>query len=46
MYYLNMTIADYDNNDVRDNSWLHSRLVLQKRNELKARKEAGGITNA
>jgi len=37
-----MTTADYDNNDIRDNSWIHSRLVLQKKNEAKARKEAGG----
>jgi len=42
LYYLSMTIEDYDNNDIRDNSWIHSRLVLQKKNEAKARKEAGG----
>lgn len=45
LYYLNMTIQDYDNNDVRDNNWIHSRLVQQKRNEMKARKEAGGMTS-
>ena len=42
LYYLSMTIEDYDNNDVKDNNWIHSRLVLQKKNEAKARKEAGG----
>ena len=42
LYHLNMTIADYDENDIRDNSWIHSRLVLQKKNEAKARKEALG----
>lgn len=45
LYYLNMTILDYDNNDIRDNNWIHSRLVLQKKEEMKARKEAGGLTN-
>ena len=42
LYHLNMTIADYDENDIRDNSWIHSRLVLQKKNEAKARREALG----
>ena len=42
LYYLNMTIADYDENDIKDNSWIHSRLVLQKKNEAKARIEALG----
>jgi hypothetical protein len=42
MYYLHMTVQDYDNNDIRDNSWTHSRLILQKKNEMKA-KEAGGL---
>jgi len=37
-----MTIRDYDENDIRDNSWIHSRLVLQKKNEKKAREDAGG----
>jgi len=45
LYYLNMTIHDYDNNDVRDNNWIHSRLVLQKKEEQKARKEAAGATD-
>jgi len=45
LYYLSMTIQDYDNNDVRDNNWIHSRLVLQKKEEMKARKEAAGATD-
>jgi hypothetical protein len=43
LYYLNMTIQDYDNNDARDNDWIHSRLILQKREELKANREARGV---
>lgn len=43
LYYLSMTISDYDDNDARDNAWIHSRLVLQKKNEMKAKKNAGGI---
>jgi hypothetical protein len=42
IYYLNMTILDYDNNDILDNSWLHSRLVKQKKDEIKARTEGTG----
>jgi hypothetical protein len=45
LYYLNMTIQDYDNNDVRDNNWLHSRLILQKKEEKIAREKAAGVTN-
>jgi len=45
LYYLNMTIQDYDNNDARDNNWIHSRLVLQKKNENKARKETLGAVD-
>ena len=36
MYYLHMTIQDYDNNDAKDNTWLHSRLAQQKTEEIKA----------
>jgi hypothetical protein len=45
LYYLNMTIQDYDNNDVRDNNWIHSRLVLQKKEEMRAHKEALGVND-
>ena len=40
MYYLHMSIADFDNNDAKDNSWLHARLVKQKYDEHKAQKDA------
>jgi len=43
LYYLNMTIQDYDNNDARDNDWIHNRLILQKREEIKANREARGV---
>lgn len=38
MYYLHMTIADFDNNDSKDNMWLHARLIQQKNEEIKAQK--------
>ena len=37
-YYLHMTVNDYDDNDVRDNDWLYSRLVQQKKDEIEAAK--------
>jgi hypothetical protein len=39
MYYLNITIADFDNNDIRDNEWLYSRLAKQKKDEQEAMKD-------
>ena len=39
MYYLHMNIADYNENDARDNSWLHSRLCKQKQDEVEAKKK-------
>ena len=41
MYYLHMSINDYENNDTKDNAWLHSRLHQQKEDEIKARKKNG-----
>jgi len=38
MYYVHMTVADFNENDMRDNEWLHSRLVKQKKDEEEARK--------
>ena len=38
MYHLNMSVVDFDNNDTKDNTWLHSRLVKQKEDEIKAKK--------
>jgi hypothetical protein len=40
MYYLHMTVADFDDNDMRDNEWLHSRLVKQRKDEQEALKKA------
>ena len=37
-YYLNMSVKDYDENDVGDNRWLYSRLVDQKKKENEALK--------
>ena len=42
MYYLHITITDFDNNDMRDNEWLHSRLIKQKLDEDEARKKLNG----
>jgi len=42
MYYLRMSIVDYECNDARDNTWLHSRLRKQKEDEIKARKKNAG----
>jgi hypothetical protein len=36
-YYLHMSIADFDNNDMKDNEWLHGRLCNQKQEELEAK---------
>jgi len=38
MYYLHMSIADFDSNDMRDNEWLHSRLAKQKKDEEELKK--------
>jgi hypothetical protein len=38
-YYLHMSISDYDNNDIKDNEWLHSKLYEQKEDEAKAREK-------
>lgn len=42
MYYLHISIADFDANDMRDNEWLHSRLIKQKLDEEEARKKNNG----
>ena len=39
MYYAHMSVLDFDNNDMRDNEWLHSRLIKQKQDEEEARKK-------
>ena len=38
MYYLYMSVSDFDESDMRDNEWLHSRLVKQKKDEEEAKK--------
>jgi hypothetical protein len=38
MYYLHISVTDFDNNDSRDNEWLYSRLVKQKKDEQDAMK--------
>ena len=42
MYYLHMNISDFDSNDAKDNGWLHSRLVKQKKDEIEANKGTDG----
>ena len=39
MYYLHMSVVDFDENDMRDNEWLHSRLIKQKRDEEESKKK-------
>ena len=39
MYYLHMPISDFDNNDMRDNEWLYSRLVKQRKDEEETKKK-------
>ena len=39
MYYLYMSVSDFDESDMRDNEWLHSRLVKQKKDEEEANKK-------
>jgi hypothetical protein len=36
MYYLHISVADFDSNDSKDNEWLYSRLVKQKKDEQEA----------
>ncbi len=38
MYYLHMSISDFDHNDAKDNDWLHGRLIEKKRQEIEANK--------
>ena len=40
MYHLEMSITDYDRNDIKDNAWMHARLIQQKNEEIKAQKDA------
>lgn len=42
MYYLHISITDFDRNDIKDNYWLHSKLCEQKRKELEAREKTDG----
>lgn len=39
MYYLHMPVSDFDENDMADNEWLHSRLIKQKKDEEEAMKK-------
>lgn len=39
MYYLNMSISDFDSQDTADLNWLHGRLVKQKKDEIEAKKK-------
>ena len=38
LYYLHLTISDFDENDAKDNDWLYSRLIKIKNDEIAARK--------
>ena len=40
-YYLHMSISDFDNNDVGDNRWIHSKLYERKKEENELRKKNG-----
>ena len=42
LYYLKMSVADFDNMDLRDIDWMYSRLCKQLDDEDKARKKANG----
>ena len=36
--HTSMTIADFDENDAKDNDWFLSRLIKQRNDEIAARK--------
>ena len=38
LYYLHMSITDFDNNDAKDNDWILSKLISEKNKEIEARK--------
>ena len=33
LYYLHLSISDFDNTDLKDLDWMYNRLVKQKRDE-------------
>ena len=42
LYYLKMSITDFDNMDLRDISWMYSRLGKQIKDENEKRKNQNG----
>ena len=42
LYYLKMSITDFDNMDLRDISWMYSRLGKQIKDENEKRKKQNG----
>ena len=38
-YHLHMSVTDYNDNDMKDNNWIHSRLCKQKQDENELRKK-------
>ena len=40
LYYLHMSISDYNHNDIRDNEWIYGRFVQQRKEEIEAKKKA------
>jgi len=41
LYYLKMSVSDFDNMDIRDIDWMYSRLNKQKEDEKKAKSNVG-----
>ena len=41
-YYLHMSIADYNDNDIKDNDWLHAKLYERKKEENELRNKPNG----
>ena len=42
LYYLKMSVSDFNNMDVRDISWMCSRLAKQIKEENKQREKSNG----
>jgi hypothetical protein len=41
-----MSIQDFDNNDMQDNEWYHSRLIKQRTDEIEAKRKAYKTTTS
>jgi len=38
-----MSVSDFNENDMRDNEWTHSRLVKQRKDEEELKKKKGNL---